>query len=267
MRIFELLEPKKPETQVKSSTITKPGIQGSKNKITQRSFTTKKGNRVDIQFNNKSDGVEKETDVVFYVNGTMFDNASTEGKEIDNDFDVLSGVGYIVKQYLDKAKINKCTFTAYATANDHKTKFNIPIDKPRKLLISALDQVEPVIRALLATEDDESQRDKYHTILEVIPPVVSLISTDKPHDYSKELDKIYWTIRRANTMQLSRYPEMSNVITQFEKFSQVISSYDSAGAHVKQNRRFDVYSRILTKFFSSTWDIRTVGDNFILTRK
>lgn len=267
MRIHELLEPKKPESKVKSSTLSKSGLQGSTNKIAQRSFTTNKGNRVDIQFKTTTEDNEKATDVVFYVNGTMYDNASTLGKNIDNDFDILSGVGYIVKTYLDKAKINKCTFQAYSSESDTKLKYNIPVEKPKRELLKSLQDLSTVITELLKTAEDEIQSDKYNLILEVIRAINQYLTQPVERYTSRDFDKMYWQIRQAVDMKLSKYPELREAIKQLEYFMTVIASYSQSGVYVKQNRRFQVYSKILNKFFANDWNIQTYGDHFTLTRK
>lgn len=267
MRIHELLEPKKPESKVKSSTLSKSGLQGSTNKIAQRSFTTKKGNLVEIQFKTTTEGNEKVTDVVFYVNGTMYDNASTEGKDIDNDFDILSGVGYIVKTYLDKAKINKCTFQAYSSESDTKLKHNIPVERPKRELLKSLEGLSTVTTGLLKTAEDEIQSDKYNLILEIIRALNQYLTQPVERYSSRDFDKMYWQIRRAIDMKLSKYPESQDAIAQLEYFMTVIRSYSTEGVLVKQNRRFQVYSKILNKFFSNDWNIQTYGDHFTLTRK
>jgi hypothetical protein len=267
MRIHELLEPKKPLTAVKSSTVSKSGMQGSKNKIAQRTFTTNKGNQVDIQFKTTTDDNVKSTDVVFYVNGTMYDTASTEGKDIDNDFDILSGVGYIVKTYLDKAKIDRCTFSAHSTPSDTKHKFNIPVERPKRELLASLQGLSSVTNELLKTEEDEIRKNKYNLVLETIEAIKQYLTQPVEKYSSSDFDKLYWQIRKAADMKLSKYPEMNEAFKQLERFMSVITSYSPEGVHVRQNRRFAVYSKILNKFFSSTWDIETYGDSFILTRK
>lgn len=267
MRIHELLEPKKPLTAVKSSTVSKAGMQGSKNKIAQRTFTTNKGNRVDIQFKTTTDGGEKSTDVVFYVNGTMYDTASTEGKDIDNDFDILSGVGYIVKTYLDKAKIDRCTFSAYSSDSDTKHKYNIPVERPKRELLAALDGLKSVTSNLLKFEEDAIRERNYNLILEVASAMQKYIQAPAEQYSSNDFNRMYYQIARAVTMTLSKYPEWHEAAKQMEHFMTVIDSYSPAGVQIRQNRRFAVYSKILNKFFSNTWNIETYGDNFILTRK
>jgi hypothetical protein len=267
MRIHELLEPKKPESKVKSATLSKSGLQGSTNKIAQRTFTTNKGNQVDIQFKTTTEDNVKATDVVFYVNGTMYDNSSTEGKDIDNDFDILSGVGYIVKTYLDKAKIDRCTFSAHSTSSDTKHKFNIPVERPKRELIASLQGLSSVTNELLKTEQDEIRNKKYNIVLETIEAIKQYLTQPVENYSSRDFDKLYWQMRNAVDMKLSKYPEMNEVFKQLERFISVIASYSPEGVHIRQNRRFQVYSKILNKFFASTWNIETYGDNFILTRK
>lgn len=267
MRIHELFEPKKPTDKIKSSTLKRSGVQGSTNNIAQRTFTTKKGNVVDVQFKTKIEDGVKETDVTFYVNGTLHDNSSTLGKDIDNDFEILAGVGYIVKVYLDKAKISRCTFVAYSSEKDIKTKFNLPIEKPKRNLFAALDGLYARVTELLKTPEDMTQSDKYNLTLEIIGALKKYLDHPVERYNIADITRMYYQLRTATDMKLLKYPEMNDALTKLEVFMEVVDSYGPNGVQVKHNRRFEVYLKMFNKFFSHDWDIKTYGDKFILTRK
>lgn len=100
--------------------MSKSGMQGSKEKIIQRQFTTSSGNDVKIHFSPRVDDGEASTRISFYVNDKTSDESSTEGKDIASDFEILSGVMYITLMYLNRAKLNHCSFEAFAGEGDKK---------------------------------------------------------------------------------------------------------------------------------------------------
>ena len=75
------------------------------------------------------DNDEKLVSIVFYVNDTLYDKASTDNKNVANDFDILSGVLYVIILYLQKSKINHAKFEAYSGEGDTKTVRNLPTEK------------------------------------------------------------------------------------------------------------------------------------------
>jgi hypothetical protein len=285
--LLEFLEPRKPDT-VKSSTFKKRGAQSSVTNIVQRQFTTSHQNVVKVQFSPAvTDNDEKSVSITFYVNDVLYDNASTTDKDIKNDFEILSGVMYIVLNYLDRAKLNHCTFDAFKGEGDTKTKFNMPLDKAINNLNGIIDSLYQKLADLdITPEMVQNELNRVNALYAKLrkPLVDTVIVIYKPElmHALKELKQFLAmppTEHSANqfgllTMAISKYdknmstwPEYKALVDSINNIRPAIVSYGKQGASITKNRRFSVYSRILDKYFSNKWDVQTQHESFYLTRK
>lgn len=285
--LLEFLEPRKPDA-VKSSTFKKSGVQGSVTNIVQRQFTTSHENVVKVQFSPAAtDDGAKSVSITFYVNDVLYDNASTADKDIKNDFEILSGVMYIVLNYLDRAKLNHCTFEAFKGEGDTKTKFNMPLDKAVNNLNHLIDSLYQALAELVITPEmiqtELARVNKIYALLKK-PLVDNVVVIHKPElmHALKELKQFLSmppTDQSANqfgslTMAIAKYdknvsawPEYKSLVDALNNIRPAFVSYSKQGASVTKNRRFAVYSRILDKYFADKWDVQTQHDTFYLTRK
>lgn len=285
--ILEFLEPRKPEA-VKSSSFKKSGVQGSVTNIVQRQFTTSHNNVVKVHFSPvTTDDGDKSVSITFYVNDVLYDNASTTDKDIKNDFEILSGVIYIILAYLDKAKLKHCTFEAFKGEGDTKTKFNMPMDTAVANLNKVIDQLyQKVANVNITPEMIQQEIDRVNTFRARFskPLVDTAVVIYKPElmHALKEL-KQFIALPPTET-SANQYGGLANEISKFDKninswpeyrtLQDAINfarsryvSYSKQGAMITKNRRFAVYSRMLDKYFSDKWDITTQHDTFYLTRK
>jgi|688.fasta_scaffold213153_1 hypothetical protein len=284
----ELLEPKKPGSAVKSSTVSVSGAQGSISKISQQKFTTSKGNVVKVWFKpTQADDGNPSVEITFYVNDTVYDNSSSEGKDIANDFEILSGVGYLVNNTLDRKKLNHCTFLAYSSNRDTRTKFNIPLEKYLVKLNHSLttfyDQIanfNPTPEQLSAELERRNallarlKRPLETSVNMVDPNLTNALSQmhafiNQPFDETslERYSKLLTAIEHSSSHYVYNNTGFPKLINDLHEFKLIVRSYSKDGAEITSNRRASVYSKLIQKFFSDKWDIKTQGAHFTLTRK
>lgn len=287
MKIQEVLAPRKPD-KVVSSTMSKSGMQGSKEKIIQRQFTTSSGNDVKVHFSPRVDDGEASTRISFYVNDKMSDESSTEGKDIASDFEILSGVMYITLMYLNRAKLNHCSFEAFAGEGDKKTKHNIPIESIRRKIIDAVDKMSAKLSSLVITpEMKQAALDQRNILLkklnkplatdivvifkdeliQILVAIKQFITSLKPDVTAiGQLETLYQSMQRHN-IRVDKWSEYIELITPLDELRTALQSYSPQGVYIYKNRRFSIYSKMLKKYFANEWDITTYGTTFELTRR
>ena len=286
--MMEFLEPKKPKT-IKSSILKKSGVQGSIINYNVRQFNTSSGNNVKVRFQNKlTDTGEKSTDIVFFVNDTTYDNASTNDKDIDNDFEILSGVMYIILKYLDNNKINHVSFEAASGSGDNKLKFNLPVNKTITNLLSAINNFESMLKRFIITPEMlKKERDRQHALYnklnKPIPEKVVVIYKEELLSAIKQLKQFIHNLK-PNEDSYSKFNDIINKIQKYkvrvDNFQEYITlmdyltdlgnqlkSYTQYGVQINKNRRLSIYTKLLDKYFSNKWDIKNHGNTFELTRK
>jgi hypothetical protein len=284
----ELLEPRKPGSAVKSSTVSVSGAQGSVSKISQQKFTTSKGNVVKVWFKpTQADDGNPSVEISFYVNDTLYDKSSTEGKDIANDFEILSGVGYLVNNTLNRKKLNHCTFLAYSGDRDTRTKFNIPPDKYLVNVNHLLKTLHDQIANFNPTPDQlAAELERRNTLLArlnrpletsvnmVDPNLANALSQmhafiNQPFDETslERYSKLLTAIEHSSSHYVYNNTSFPKVINDLHEFKLIVRSYSKHGAEITSNRRASVYSKLIQKFFSDNWNIETQGAHFTLTRK
>lgn len=291
MRIYQLLEdrflePKKPDS-IKASTVKKSGMQGSVTSIAQRQFTTAKGNVVKVQFTPGIENDEKSVSIVFYVNDTLYDKASTENKEVANDFDILASVLYVIITYLQKSKVNHVKFEAYSGEGDTKTVKNLPTDKIVSLMEPVIDKLYQHVVHFEVTPDmieqEQARLDAFsekfnrpHKKAVIIQKQEFITDLSNLQEFLSKgsfeerdlstFDSLYITMQ-GHSRTISEWDEYKSLLSLMNKLRSVVASYHPSGTTVSRNRRFAIYSKMLNRWLSNTWDIKTHGTTFYLDRK
>ena len=283
--LLEIISPRKPN-EVKASRGTVSGVQGSVHSIIKRDFTTSKGNAVSVRFKPSTEDGMKGADVSFFVNGTMDDSASTDGKDTDNDFEILSGVLHIGMQYVDKAKLNRVTFTAHTGKKDSKRVHNLPIDKAVANLKNTALKFK---QELINFKPNPAEIEKYNEYLRGFAQKFKLSPeqmAEKKYIYKEELIGLVDEIlnnkfEKVDENEINKYISYVNRYTKvvaqwksFNEFQQAVyelakvgESHQEGGAFVNRNRRESIYKRMVEKYFSKDWNIDHQGTMFTMTRK
>jgi hypothetical protein len=283
--LLEIISPRKPN-EVKSSRGTISGVQGSVQPIVKKEFTKSKGNAVSVRFKPSVEDGMKGADVSFFVNGTMDDSASADGKDTDNDFEILSGVLHIGMQYIDKARLNRVTFTARAGEKDSKRVHNLPIDKSVANLKNTAQKFK---QELIEFQPNPEEVEKYKEYLKGFAQKFKLSPeqmAEKKYIYKEELIGLVNEILnnkfdKVDENELNKYISYVNIYTRvvtkwksFNEFQQAIyglakvgESHQDGGTLVSRNRRESIYKRMINKYFSKDWNIDHQGTMFTMTRK
>jgi hypothetical protein len=290
--LFEFLEPKKPDN-IKKSTITKSGVQGSKLKINQIQFHTAKGNNVKIHLKPSIVNDQKSINVSFFVNDTMDDNASKikEGDTTILDHDIIPHVFYSMFKYADNAKINHITFEAITSLGDTKKIKNIPLSKPLTELNNAIDKLYNKLNHTIITKEMiQQEKDRVNALYQKLnKPLVddvivinvdvlkTLLQQLKSFVNGKEVnaDNLLQILVPFNSISsaiednkkgITYWVEFSNLQIAIDEYRKTLRSYSIEGLSVTKNRRFSIYSKMLSKYYPN-WDVETYGKSFELTRK
>jgi hypothetical protein len=291
--LTEFLEPAKPN-KTTTSTIKKAGPQGSTYPVKQLKFTTANGNVVKLHI--KPETAEDGTASVngmFYVNNTLYDDSSAS-EASTRDTEILPGVFYTLFAYLDRARINHCTFTAYSGSRDTKTKFNVPLDRDIRTIGKGILALKNRISGFVVTQSmvDAAVAKRNATLQKLGRPLVDNVTIIyKPEllqalqDLAELVGDVFPALDASNIQAVSEHyvnaiailtkynhtvrewPEYTQLITDLHSTELKLRTYYPGGAAVTQNRRFNVYSKLLNKYYSSNWTINTSGDTFHLTRK
>jgi hypothetical protein len=280
--IKELIEPKAPGN-LKKSTITKAGTQGSPVKINQRQFTTSKGNVVKVHFKPFIEDNLKAVDVSFFVNDTMDDEASGQ-----RDSEILPQVLHTVLAYAKTSKVQRITFSAVAGSGDTKTKFNIPLDRHVASLKSAIAVFYKKLIAIEITpEMEKDELDRVNAIyakigkplktsatvmykdelIAVLKQIMDFIDNLTPSENSgNEFNALYQEFMKY-IKRTDNWPEFHALLKEFSNMAAVLYSYTKHGAMISKNRRLDLYTKLVQRYFAKDWDISITGTSFGLTRK
>lgn len=280
--IKELIEPKAPGN-LKKSTITKAGTQGSPVKINQRQFTTSKGNVVKVHFKPFIEDNLKAVDVSFFVNDTMDDEASGQ-----RDSEILPQVLHTVLAYAKTSKVQRITFSAVAGSGDTKTKFNIPLDRHVASLKSAIAAFyKKLIEIEITPEMEKDELDRVNAIyakvgkplktsatvmfkdelIAVLKQIMDFIDNLTPSETSgNEFNALYQEFMKY-IKRTDNWPEFRALLKEFSNMTAVLYSYTKHGAMISKNRRLDLYTKMVQRYFANDWDISITGTSFGLTRK
>ena len=278
--LLEIVSPKKPD-KVKRGIYKKPGVQGSVSNVRTREFTTSKGNHVRVLFDVQTEDKKDIVDINFYVNDTHYDDASTAGGKYKNDFEILSGVLYLARSFVDKGRYDRIKFTAQKGAGDIKTVKNLDLDKHKheyaedlKNLLQHIEQYEPSEKEIeMAKKRARDMREKFGKEIpaeviykdKIIPIITKLLKNLK--DLSEEEFNMLHTQLQRWDKTIDRWDSYKNVVDSGLKLRRAFESHSSEGVQVNRNRRANLYLNLMKRYFKD-WEIESsYGDIFELVRK
>lgn len=278
--LLEIVSPKKPE-RVKSGIYRKPGVQGSVSKVRTRSFTTSKGNHVRVLFDVQPDEGEKIVDINFYVNDTHYDDSSTAGGKHKNDFEILSGVLYLARSFVDRGKYNRIKFTAQKGAGDSKTVFGLNLDKYKESYAKALETLLSEIQDYQPSQEEielsrrraEDIRRKFGKEVpteviyasKLVPAIQKLLSSMNSLS-EEEFNGLHNQLRRWDKT-VDQWKSYRNVIDRGVELRNAFESHSESGVTINKNRRASLYTRLIKKHFPDWRIFEYYGDIFELVRR
>lgn len=278
--LLEIVSPKKPDA-VKRGIYKKPGVQGSVSHVRTREFTTSKGNHVRVLFDVQPDEGGSIVDINFYVNDTHYDDSSTAGGKHRNDFEILSGVLYLTRSFVDKGKYDRIKFTAQKGSGDSKTVFGLDLDKHKAQYVEALrtlfneiQNYEPSQREIeLSQKRAEDIRRKFgkEVSAEVIftsklVPVIEKLLSSISSLSQEEFHTLHEQIRRWDKT-INQWKSYQEVIDRGIRLKDAFESHSESGVTINRNRRASLYMKLMKKYFPD-WEVSELyGDIYELVRK
>lgn len=213
-------------------------------------FTTSQGNNVAVHI--FPDGSDYE--IAFDVNGDRKETSR------DRDPEILSGVLAVALKAVDKFKIDRLKIKADNDPRDVKVKKNIPMEDFEDKYKDIISKVLHELNNLDFTGEEPSDaiaklNQKRGTTYD---PNARLNSTIKDLKLALDGRPIY----PQHISGLSYFPkeyvdEFNSVVTEYNKRKQ---SYSDEGVKEIRNRRYEIYRRLIPKYFQG-WDI-TFEDRF-----
>ncbi len=203
------------------------------------SWTTAKGNRVNLFFDPDADGVY---DVSFTVN-----DRSQEDVARSSDREILQTVLYQIKKTIDDYNITKFSFEAWSDAMDVKN-----ISKLTKPYYTKLTQLYKKY------ENDYSVSGSLYTILRNFPEL---------HRY----DYVLSSIKQTNI--LLSYTDLDDQLRDFlntlkDMFNKILDMMDNNSSQSDAtNRRLIIYKRFLSQYLGPEWKITPKGKDTIVATK
>ena len=276
--LLEVIEPRKPST-TKSSTRSKSGVQGSTIKIADRTFSTDAGNLVTVSFKPNVENGEKSVDISFYVNGTTEDNA-TSGR---TDGKILSGVLYIILQYLNRSRVNHCTFIAAPGERDNKKIYNIDKTSIVDVVKNCIGKLKNrILHTVVTPQQKKESLDKTNALLlKLGRPLVTKIEYINKKELVNALDVLFTKISdisaadlndctmyiQNNNKNVDKWIEYIELMDSIYKLHSSLISQTPGGLNVHKNRRLELYTKMVNHYFAHDWDIDIYGTSFRLVRK
>ena len=274
----EIVELKKPSNSVRRRNFIKnSGTNAAKPSIEYK-FITKMNNEVKIHFDLNG---EDSYRIIFYVNNTIFDDASKKQEGFDRDPEILSGVFYTVKEKARKLGAKKLNFEAYKSKNDDKFVKNIKIEPLKEKLLYDLKILYENLINHKVKMIQPSQRMielKKRLGQEAVPyPDVDV------EKLKKELINVIEIINELNdenkfiilnklggfkeNLELKIYPNSEAAHKSLLNFLNAILSHSENGLRIEKNRRKIIYEKLIKRYFLDEWDYKIYGNSFYLTKK
>lgn len=274
--IFNPIYPK----GVKSKTIYKYGVQGSKIPIKQYEFNTKKGNNVKVHIKITDDG--NTANVMFYVNDTL-DDKSSKNNISTRDEEILPSILGIIKKQIDRLNINEVEFKAYSSTGDDKYIKNLDMEKPKKELYKIINEFKNMIENYEPKEIPNSL-ERINMLKKFNKPITNLKDFDKQY-YLEKINEIEKLLKNDDPKIYMLYKEIKNtnksliknnmLLEKFEDFLITFKKYINAfisnksenGLLISKNRRKDLYLKLINKYFKDKWFVDESHGFFTLTRR
>lgn len=266
----EIAEPTKPINKVSKTNIKKDAGTWRERPVLQYKFKTTNGNEVKVHFEKTE---ENTYDVMFYVNDTQYDNASSNEKD-KRDVEILGNVLWIIKQKSEQLKIKKLTFTAQTGQNDIKTIRNLDINKYKKIFIGFLNELKLKLNnyKVKLIEPNKQLYLKLNRPIPLAKPDVDKELFDKIFKKIEQLIQNNESIEDVFNNTYHNFEELKKVgidtagfLNSFRDLSNAIQSNSPSGWNRSLNRREVVWEKLVNRYFSD-WNVNKHGTKFELTR-
>jgi hypothetical protein len=274
----ESIVPRKPGNMKKRQVKKNKGLVGEY-EVTEISFTTALGNVVKVQWNIKNLGTnEKTADIVFYVNDTLDDRGGRGDGSVDHD--IMGGVLWIVDMYADKLGLKELTFSAWSGKGDTKLVSRLDMKKPLELTKKGVSEYMEKVRGFTPTELPVS-KSRMELAMKLGREPVKLFDVDVGNvmellgEIQEKLGNndvmIAGVVREFGELVYGKLDEHipggRELYDILQKYVTVRLSHEEGGVPVHKNRRKELYTRLMDKFFKGKWDVKESGGGFTLTRK
>lgn len=241
--------------------------------IREYKWNTRLGNEVKLQYFPKDGGPDNTSyDIRFYVNDTLFDNASQkEGSARDPEI-LLAIFGILAKNPI---KATTITFTAFDSENDVKVIRNMPIEKPKEMVLKEIGSLENIIKMHIEKMVNPSKEriDLFTKLGRPVPgPSLdfdknkwlgwinslrqSIMQNSLLDDY---IDKIYVSAKELSVINYNN----ENLIELMKQFNYAAKSMTESGWLRRRNRRESVYEKLIKKHLPN-WNMTKNGNYFKL---
>lgn len=279
-KLLEIITPKKP-LSVKSSQFTKSGVQGTKELVKQRQFKTSKGNDVKVHFHpSKNSEGKRNVDVVFYVNNTTYDDSSTQDGKIQNDFEILSGVLYLTKSFVNRGKYDSISFLAQSGDGDQKRVKGMNTEPIKQRLEGVAKEFRKEVASYIPTKEEKDlaikrSKDILRKFNKTIPPTVIyktelLDALDLIPDFLKDDNlELGYKIRaklQKYDKTVEKFDSYKNLQDILNRLLEAYDSHSGDGVLIHRNRRASLYNKLVNRYFSNEWSIKQDGDMFNLDK-
>lgn len=273
---LEIVEPVKAKGIRKSNFVINPGTNTAR-PATRFKWKTSLGNVIDLHFQHGQDG---SYTVVFYVNGTLFDDAPKNTVN-NRDSEILPTVMHTIRDKADALNAQELTFRAAKSDNDQKIIRNLPI---KNLSVNAIDLLQQL-----------KQKVSTHEVRMVPPPQSRIdlyLKLKRPPPIARpDIDQSRW-MKWANLIQslIEKQESFGNLTTIkgaglepnelqsigfdptqlvqiLKELDQVFKSMTPEGLLRNKNRRAVIYDKLMQRYMSDKWNISRTNDYFELTRK
>ena len=276
---LEIVDPAKPLSRVNRHNIVKDKGTNVAKPAVQFSWRTKLGNMVKLHFTSEG---ENSYEVVFYVNDTLYDDASAN-TENTRDPEILSGIFYLLKEKADKLGANELSFRAYESKNDTKTIRGLDSNEPKSQAITELQRLGMAIQQYQPqlVQPNQNKLDLWKKIGRGVPEPTPDFNTNTWMSLVSQLTNAIQSEQRIITyidqlktgigtdkFRVLNY-DFGSLLESLTNFDNAVASNSEQGWPRKRNRRAIIYSKIINRTMAGEWDIQTNGssDRFTLTRK
>jgi len=268
--LIEIAEPIKPLKKISKTIIKKDAGTWKERPVIQYKFKTTNGNEIKIHFEKKETNIY---DVMFYVNDTQNDDASSTEKDT-RDKEILANVVWMIKQKANQLKINQLTFIAQIGKNDRKNVKNLNIEKYKKPFLENLNKLKFELNKY-QTKLIEPNHSIYIKLNKPIPPARPDVDKDLFNKIFQEIEQLIHNNQSLETLLNNTYHIFENLkisgininefLKSFEDLSNAIQSNLPSGWNKYSNRREVVWEKIVNRYFSD-WNVLKDGTKFELTR-
>lgn len=287
-QLSEIFEPRYP-SEVKRGVVKKFGVQGSVIRKKEYKFRTGLGNEVKVHFKVDDNSDIKSADVLFYVNDTLYDDASRIGDKV-RDGEILPGVLGIVRKVSDRLGIDEITFEAFSGDGDEKIVKDLPLGDSIEEMGNIVDRVYQSVSNHELVEVDPSERmkelarklgrepkkmydfDKNETLvllnrfIEYLEKFGRMDVDDRLRGYYNILVGLEQIVNRSKNGEFVKRYGLDDMMVKMKGLGRILHSHSGDGYREIRNRRSGVYEKLIGRFFND-WDLEKIGKHYTMTRK